>query len=66
MTFFVILMFSFIITIAAGILVYNIYTIYEMQVEFSKATPHEIFMAHYAQICKQRKEHGLHSQAPTD
>ena len=56
MTIFVVLMFGIALTIGAGILAYNIYTIFAMQEEFKKTSPQDIFMSYYHQIRKQREE----------
>ena len=54
MTFFVILMYTIVLIVSAGILVYNIYTIYEMREEFKNNPVSEIFMKYYHQIRKER------------
>ena len=54
MTFFVILMYTIVLIVGAGILVYNIYTIYEMQEEFKNNPAKDVFMKYYHQIRKER------------
>ena len=56
MTLLVVILFSILLAIGAGIIVYLIYTTLELREEFKNTTVRSIFMAEYYRIRKQREE----------
>ena len=56
MTIFVIILFSILLSVGAGIMSYLIYTTLKLREEFKNTTVRSIFMAEYYRIRKQREE----------